>query len=448
MAKHRTGHLFKRGDNFYLRWTIEGKVFSKALKDKSDNPITDKRKAEQAQTEFMAPLKVADEAAALESIATKLGGRKAELARIEDEKHPALLIAETWPAYIGALNRPDSGESTLRQYKFQWDQFADWMREKYPKLTALREVTPEVAEEYAGSLNHGRLTASTFNKHMRLLMLVFRVLKKKAKLGDNPWTKEFIQRKQLATQSRRELTKDELKKACDEAKGQLRVLFAIGIFSSLRLGDCCTLKKDEVDLDAGVSGIITRLPNKTKRKNPKPVVVPIHPTLRQMLREAMANSTNEYVLPEMAALYTKRIDLVTDLIQDHFENKCGIKLHKAGTGGKTGKRAVLLVGFHSLRHSFVSICRKAGVPLAVVESLVGHSNPAMTRHYTHIGELAAGNAINMLPALMGGDANGALQKTGPEILTEARTLAARLSAKNWKTMRKQLLALIPETLAS
>jgi hypothetical protein len=29
-------------------------------------------------------------------------------------------------------------------------------------------------------------------------------------------------------------------------------------------------------------------------------------------------------------------------------------------------------------------------PLAVVEFIVGHSNPAMTRHYTHVGELAAG----------------------------------------------------------
>ena len=40
-------------------------------------------------------------------------------------------------------------------------------------------------------------------------------------------------------------------------------------------------------------------------------------------------------------------------------------------------------------------------PLAVVESIVGHSSPAMTRFYTHVGEIAAANAVASLPAIMG-----------------------------------------------
>ena len=40
MAKHRTGHIFKRGDNFYVRWLVNGKVFSKALRDDRGEPIT------------------------------------------------------------------------------------------------------------------------------------------------------------------------------------------------------------------------------------------------------------------------------------------------------------------------------------------------------------------------------------------------------------------------
>lgn len=49
----------------------------------------------------------------------------------------------------------------------------------------------------------------------------------------------------------------------------------------------------------------------------------------------------------------------------------------------TGRRAVVSVGFHSPRLQLVSMCRAAGVSLSVVESLVGHSNPTMTRLYTH-----------------------------------------------------------------
>jgi hypothetical protein len=35
--------------------------------------------------------------------------------------------------------------------------------------------------------------------------------------------------------------------------------------------------------------------------------------------------------------------------------------------------------------------------MAVVEALVGHASPAMTRHYTRIGDLAAASAVALLP---------------------------------------------------
>ena len=56
MAKHRTGHLFKRGKNFYVRWAVNGKIFSKALRDDSGHPITTQREAEEAQAKIMARL--------------------------------------------------------------------------------------------------------------------------------------------------------------------------------------------------------------------------------------------------------------------------------------------------------------------------------------------------------------------------------------------------------
>ena len=35
--------------------------------------------------------------------------------------------------------------------------------------------------------------------------------------------------------------------------------------------------------------------------------------------------------------------------------------------------------------------------MPVVQSIVGHGSPAITRHYVHIGESAARQAINALP---------------------------------------------------
>ena len=109
-----------------------------------------------------------------------------------------------------------------------------------------------------------------------------------------------------------------------------------------------------------------------------------------------APDRGEHVLPELADLYTNHRTILNKSIQKHFRS-CGIRTQKAGAG----QRAAVEVGFHSLRHSFVSLCREANAPLAVVEAIVGHANPAMTRHYTHIGEAAATTAVAALPDITG-----------------------------------------------
>jgi integrase len=169
------------------------------------------------------------------------------------------------------------------------------------------------------------------------------VLKEKARITDNPWME--IHRKRLAPHTRRELTVDELRKVCAAAAGEQRTLLALEIYTGLRLGDCAAPRWSEVDLPRS---IFRRVPNKTARGRADKVVhVPIHPTLAKMLADVPVEARNEYVLPETAALYLDRIDLVTDLVQRHFI-ACGIQPHEPGTG-ENGKRAVIEVGFHKRR---------------------------------------------------------------------------------------------------
>jgi len=438
--KRRTGYLFKRGNNFYVSWKVNGRLFMKALRDDAGQPITAKREAEIARDKFMLPITTGDEAAVLESIAGKLGGRKAELAKWEDEKHPPAAINHAWSEFLASPNRPDSGGSTLRQYEFQWQAFADWMKATHPDKLTLRDVTKAISEAYATSLNQGKLSASTYNKHLNLLTLVFRILTHRARLIGNPWAD--IQRRRIVANSRRELTIDELRKICQTAQGELQTLLAIGIYSGLRLGDCATLRWSEVDLPRGM---VRRIPNKTARHNSKPVIVPIHPILGDMLAGTPPSQRREYVLPETAALYLHRTDMVTDMVQRHFK-ACGITLHKPGTG-TDGKRAVIEVGFHSLRHTFVSLCRESNAPLAVVESIVGHSNPSMTRHYTHVGEVAAGHAVAALPSVMSEAVTMAkpTKKNQKVVLRGLIAILQNLNAANWETKRAEALTLLAKT---
>jgi integrase len=433
-------YLIKRGNTYYCSFRHNEKLLTRALRDASGQPITTLEEAREARDEFMRPFTASTETKVLEELTVKIQGRKAEIAKWEDEKNPPLPINQAWPEFLTSPNRPDSGDSTLRQYQFQWQAFVDWMKEQHADFLTLRDVTKEIAEKYASHLsNSSKFSPSTYNKHLNLLTLVFRVVKDKAKLINNPWESPkrggYLQRKRLITNSRRELTFDELRNVCQKASGELRILLALGVYSGLRLGDCATLRWAETDLRRN---LIRRVPNKTARRNPKPVIIPIHPILNAMLSEIPVNQRNEYVLSETATHYSRNICLITDKVQNHFK-ACGIKLHKPGTG-KDGKRAIIEVGFHSLRHTFVSLCRESNAPLAVVESIVGHSNPAMTRHYTHVGELAAGRAVAALPAIIG---ELKQQPNGEEnVLAKIQPIVKSITATNWKSKRAELLALL------
>ena len=108
------------------------------------------------------------------------------------------------------------------------------------------------------------------------------------------------------------------------------------------------------------------------------------------------------------------------------------------------------VGFHGLQHSFVSLCRQSNAPLVVVEAIVGHSNPAMTRHYTHVGDVAAGLAVAALPALGAGGASDQVSSDRAKEAVSAvgesdETLMAilrEMKAETWERDRDARVALL------
>ncbi len=66
----------------------------------------------------------------------------------------------------------------------------------------------------------------------------------------SPFSK--VRKKNLKTNTRRELTLAELKEILEAANADLQTLLYLGTFTGLRLGDCCTLKWGETDLDRGL----------------------------------------------------------------------------------------------------------------------------------------------------------------------------------------------------
>ncbi len=423
--KHRTGHLFLRGSSYYLQYVVEGKRVVRAL------GIRDKDKAEAEREKIMAPYRVADKVEALQAVAIRLDAAKAEATRLTDEAHPPLSILAAWRAYVESETRPQSGARTLGDYESHWNIFSAWLAEHKPSASSLREIAAEDAAAFVRAMAKRGLSGNRINKFARFLKTFFRVLAKPAKLAGNPF--QDIARRPQLPESKRPLTIEELKTVIETAEGEMKTLFMLGTFSGLRLGDAANLQWGEVDL---TRAIIRRVPRKTARTG-KAVVLGIPPILGSHL--AALPRQGPCLMPQMAAMYDRCEPQLSRNIQAHLE-KCGIPTLKPGTGPGTKKRAVVIAGYHSLRHSFVSMHAQAGTPQAVLMKSVGHGSPMMTDKYVSISEATARQTALALPAVLG--PAPALPARDPLPEWAAKELRGIVKLGTAAAMRRALNALI------
>jgi integrase len=433
------GSLVVRGNNFYAFWRVKdstgkSKAVCRALRDEHGAAITTRPEAEKAKARLMEIVHKEKQVETLRSIAHKIDDTQADIQRLHDKEHPPLSLAQTWSAFLRSTERRDCSKATLEQYEIKWRQFHEWMEREHPKNVSLCNVTGAIAGEYMQSLNHGKTAPATYNFALFTLRYVFKTLKDEAKLPDNIWLKQKT--KTNIGHSRRELTVDELNRACRTATGEMKVMFAIGIYTGLRLGDAATLKWGEVDLRRLQ---IKRVPNKIARRCPRPITIPIHPVLAQMLADIPANERDKvYILPETARVYNGAArSCVARSIQKHFAS-CGIETQLPR---ENGSRPVVSVGFHSLRHTLVSMMREANAPLSVVENLVGHHSVDMTRHYTHVSELAASNAVALLPDVSSDVAAKPAVRSRDDSLRE---IIESQTAGNWREKKAAALAMLAQ----
>ncbi len=107
-----------------------------------------------------------------------------------------------------------------------------------------------------------------------------------------------------------------------------------------------------------------------------------------------ANSPNHYLLPCDLSRHTKGTDPLKGGVG--FD----VTRHQQSwrSAWRSLRRAAGLEGirFHDLRHTFISLMGERGVPLAVLQGMVGHLSAKMIRHYTHISTQAARQAVELL----------------------------------------------------
>jgi integrase len=329
-----TGTLRLRGSTWWAQWKHCGRPFAVSLgtKDRKD-----------AKARFVERMSLVRASILDGSHAAKF----AHGACLPSEDGDAALAA-AWECFAASPRRPDCSPETLQQYEYQFGRFAEWADKSRPGVRFLSQVDEGVAEAFAACLER-EVSPSTFNRYRDLLLMVFRVLRdRNGHSPANPW--EAIQRKRAKNgHGRREFDDEELRrifltlqKRCEgiqltwgedgirgeralgdhdrESAAEMLTVATLGLYTGLRMGDCCRLRWEEVDL---ARKAIVRRPSKTSRRSDRPVVVPVHPDLLQRLLAVRPDPAKGFVCPRKAEQYGRNKSDVSKRFSTLFR-QCGI----------------------------------------------------------------------------------------------------------------------------
>ena len=367
---------------------------------------TTKREAEEFEKNLR---KHVQEAAAKKDVRQLIEHFREELTGSTD-----IFIAD---AYEKSLEKPRKrmpSEELIKTKRSYWLDFAAFLQANYPDVQKLSDVQLRHAEAYIQHLRlHGRfnkvvsytgqtitkarsyrlrdsLSAKTINTYQQVLSEVFQLLARDVGITENPFASIPMLKKEA--ESREAFSEEELAILRDNLDDFTRPLFTIAIATALREGDICTLKWSEIDFKRDL--IIKRM-----RKTGNMVEIPIMPPLRIYLSQLQTDSAeSEYVLPKHAEMYLNNSSGVSYRIKQFLENKCRIATTKTLEGRS---RAVSVKDLHSCRHTFCYYAGLYGIPLSIVQSIVGHMTPEMTKHYSaHASLSAKREQMRQLPEFM------------------------------------------------
>ena len=404
MARSKgTGTLIKRGRNWQCKIIVDGKPHYKATGTSS------KVKAKKILEDFARPFLAGSEVERLEAVETRLRIKETEAAEAEDDLSNTRLFLVV-EKYYSLANAKAIGKSTMDNYDRFLTKILEWTKAEAPDAVKVKDVDKSFVERYLEWLKP-KVSAGYYNCSLALFRKIWKEFGRLSKhrcFSENPWDGYRYKTADLSV--KRPLTQDEICRVFAAAKDpDTRLLFAIGLYTGLRLGDCSELKWKDIDMERR---IVRVTPMKTKRYGCS-VTIPIHPALYRELdakrRATLPGSEDSYVSPDNAKRYK---------VKDHGRISEVLK----AAAIKTMDNGRSVVSFHSLRHTFCSMAVSAGIPMDVIRQIVGHATTKMTEHYSHSSMEDFSKAVNAIPGIGEKAAKKSLVEIDSEIIVRLNAL--------------------------
>ena len=235
-GRRTVGKLFKRPSGIWaLRYVVKGKDLRVSL------DTTDAKEAKRKVQAYLHPVQAGTEVARRQAVAVALETAEERLATAEAVQN-RLRLSEVWQAFPYDHSMPGRGPRrrlsvlTVELNRMTWAKFATWAQGQLGEGACIEDVSPALAEAFSRQMRESEhLTAGRHNAVISIVRAMFRTMDR-----PDPFVK--IPRYAVRYESRRNIEVDELREICSTATGELRRLFALLVYTGLRMGDAATME--------------------------------------------------------------------------------------------------------------------------------------------------------------------------------------------------------------
>lgn len=377
--------LQKRGGVYWIGWRHDGKQFRKSTKQTVESEARKQLAAIEA-------LEVARANRALTNdYFEAVTGRKVA---------QRTTAARFFSAWLLDAESAGATDSTMHKYRQVVREFSDHIGAESTGIL-LEDVTVDHVRTFFAE-KHRALAPGTVKGYRRILGSIFKL----AHDGGNKINPVALARgrgkaKEDLAAKKRPFTLAELKSLYGKSSGFWRYMLVAGFYTGQSMGDLITMRAETVDLS---QGLITM----NRRKSGKRVIIPISEQVRALLVKLWPKGGKGYFWPKEAERYLnvngKSSPNASPFSQEFYEILVGAGLVKARDEkkkkqgeGRSAKRAPQKLGFHNLRHTFVTHLKIGGAVDSIAKELAGHSSSAISAVYTHLPADTLSNAIKQLP---------------------------------------------------
>jgi len=264
-------------------------------------------------------------------------------------------------------------------------------------------------------------SARTTNFYIGVLRLIFHVLQIGKFVLENPF--ENIQKFAADTVDREIFTESDIQILLKQTSHPLYPIIMVGLFTGLRKENIVALQYKNIDLK-------NRWIKCVQFKTGNDVEIPITEPLYRYFSSLVWGDGNAYMFPELHQMY---VSDDAKLSKEFKKLLSQIGISDATIKAEGRSRASSVKDIHSFRHTFAYLAGKYQIPLAIVQSVLGHMTPAMTRHYMAHATMA--DKQHFMAALP----DPLAIPTAAESPADLLGLVKSMTIENWQTIKAQII---------